>query len=331
MKNDRDLRGMLVGDDKLVQVCRDLPEAACREQPHNYSRQVASLSLTRIGERLADTKLVLAWLLDAVGAPTCTIGLLVPIRESLAMLPQLIISARIRQHSIRKTAYIADCIVQSLAIIGFGVVALTLSGLAAGLSAIGLIAAFALGRSLSSISHKDVLARTVDKGRRGSVSGVAGSLAAATTLLVAFGYSTGWIPLTVPIVASAVILGGIAWLLAAIVFNSIREYPGATERGISGLAAVIAQLELLRSDTHLRQLIATRALLLSTALAPPFYVALSGDSRPSGLGTLGLHGVLAVPYLSSRSIMKTGRHARSKRLAICYQSYFCGDASGYDA
>ena len=64
------LHGVLVGDDELAQVCRDLPDSACREQPYNYVRQVASLSLTKIGEGLADAKLVLAWLLNAVGAPT---------------------------------------------------------------------------------------------------------------------------------------------------------------------------------------------------------------------------------------------------------------------
>ena len=70
-------------------------------------------------------------------------------------------------------------------------------------------------------------------------------------------------------------------------FGSIREEPGATEGGIDGLAAVIAQLGLLRSNAPLRRLIVTRALLLSSALAPPFYIALSGDSTVSGLGTLG--------------------------------------------
>lgn len=314
----RDLRGVLVGDDELAQVCRDLPDSACREQPYNYGRQVASLSLARAGEGLADTKLVLAWLLDAVSAPTWTIGLLVPLRESLAMLPQLVISARIRRLSIRKTVYVAGSIAQGLAIIGFGVVGLTLSGLAAGLAALGLITAFALGRSLCSISHKDVLAKTVDKGRRGSVSGTAGSIAAATTLLVAAGYSTGWIPLTVPVVAGTVVLGGMAWLLAAAVFHSIREYPGASEGGINGLAAVVAQLGLLRSDARLRQLIATRALLLSTALAPPFYVALSGERQAGGLGTLGLF-LMASALAGLASSHVWGRLAdRSSRQVLMY-------------
>ncbi|MEP7282933.1 MAG: hypothetical protein ABI696_13210 [Rubrivivax sp.] len=282
------LGGGQPGDDELTPVCRDLPDSACFEQPRNIALHVTSLSLTRVGEGLADAKLVLAWLLDAIGAPTWAMGLLVPVRESLAMLPQLLISAWIRRRPLRKHVYVAGCVVQGASIIGIGAVALTLSGTLAGIFAIALIAAFALGRSLCSISHKDVLAKTVDKGRRASVSGVAGSVAAAVTLLTAVAYSAGWLPLTVPVVAGAVIVGGLAWLLAALVFESIREVPGATEGAVDGaLAAVIAQFALLRSDTRLRQLIITRVLLLSTALAPPFYIALSGDFEPGGLGTLG--------------------------------------------
>lgn len=284
------LRALLVDDDPSAQVCRDLPESACRAQPRNYGVHVASLSLTKIGDGLADPKLVLAWLLDAIGAPTWALGLLVPVRESLAMLPQLVISARIRLLPIRKTVYMAGCVVQGAAIMGFGLIgwfAPATSGTLVGIVAVALIAVFALGRSLCSISFKDVLGKTVDIGRRGSVSGTAGTVAAVATLLLAIGYSMGWIPLTVPVVAGMVALGGICWLLAAFVFGSIREEPGATEGGIDGLAAVIAQIGLLRSDARLRRLIVTRVLLLSTALAPPFYMALSGDRAVSGLGTLG--------------------------------------------
>lgn len=288
MKGAGRLQGGLVDDDPLVQVCRDLPDSACRAQPRNIGLHIASLSLTKVGEGLADVKLVLAWLLDAIGAPAWALGLLVPVRESLAMLPQLLISVWIRERAVRKHVYVAGCIVQGVAIIGIGAMALNLSGTSAGVIAIGLVAVFALGRSMCSISHKDVLAKTVDIGRRGAVSGVAGSVAAAVTLLLAVAYSTGWLPVTVPVVASAVIVGGTSWLLAALVFESISEYPGATEGAIDGAAAVFAQFGLLRSDAQLRQFVITRVLLLSTALAPPFYIALSGDHQPGGLGTLGL-------------------------------------------
>ncbi len=319
---------VLVDDDELAQVCRDLPDSACREQPRNYGLHVISLSLTKVGEGLADTKLVLAWLLDAIGAPTWAVGLLVPVRESLAMLPQLLISARIRRLAIRKTVYVAGCIVQGLAIVAIGVVGLTLSGTMAGCIAVALIAAFALGRSLCSISHKDVLAKTVDKGRRGSVSGFAGTIAAAATLLLAVGYSTGWIPLSVPVVAGAVIVGGMLWLAAALVFRSIRELPGATEGGIDGFAAVIAQLDLLRSDARLQRLITTRALLLSTALAPPFYIALSGDQQSGGLGTLGFF-MLASAAASLASSYVWGRLAdRSSRQVLMVAAVLATLANG---
>lgn len=311
-------RELDTGGDEPLPVCRDLPESACQAQPRNYALHVVSLSLTRLGEGLAETKLVLAWLLDAIGGPTWALGLLVPIRESLAMLPQLLISARIRQLSVRKPVYVVGCIVQGLAIVGFGLMGLTLRGVSAGVAAIALITAFALGRSLCSISHKDVLAKTVDIGRRGSVSGIAGSIAAATTLLLAAGYASGWIPLSVSVVAGAVMLGGAAWFVAALVFSSIHEFPGATEGGVQGLSAVVAQFDLLRSDAQLRWLIATRTLLLSTALAPPFYIALSGDYVTSGLGTLGLF-MMASATASLVSSYVWGRLAdRSSRRVLMY-------------
>ncbi len=313
------LHGLLVDDDELAQVCRDLPESACRAQPHNYRVHVASLSLTRIGGDLADPKLVLAWLLNAIGAPTWALGLLVPVRESLAMLPQLVISARLRQLPIRKPVYIFGCVVQAVAIISFSLMgwfAQVFSSTLVGVLAVVLIAIFALGRSLCSITHKDLLGKTVDKGRRGSVGGTAGTVAAVATLLIAVAYSSGWIPLTIPVVASMVAIGGICWLLAALIFGLIREDPGGTTGGIDGLRAIIAQLGLLGSEAQLRRLIVTRTLLLSTALAPPFYIALSGDNTASGLGTLGSFMIAA----AAASILSTyvwGRFSdRSSRLVL---------------
>ena len=95
------------------------------------------------------------------------------VRESLAMLPQLVISARLRRFPIRKNVYVFGCVVQSIVIVSFGLmggVAQMFSGALIGIVAVALIAIFALGRSLCSITHKDLLGKTVDRGRRGSVS-----------------------------------------------------------------------------------------------------------------------------------------------------------------
>jgi len=328
------LHALLVDDDPLVQECRDLPESACRAQPHNYGVHIVSLSLTKVGEGLADPKLVLAWLLDAIGMPTWALGLLVPVRESLAMLPQLAIAAHIRRLPIRKTVYVFGCVVQGAAIIGFGLMgwfAQLFPGALGGVVAVTLIAIFALGRSLCSISFKDVIGKTVDRGRRGSVSGTAGTIAAVATLLVAVSYAVGWIPLTVPVVAGMVMLGGTCWLLAAVVFGVIREEPGATTGDIDGLAAVIAQLGLLRRDRQLRRLIVTRTLLLSTALAPPFYIALSGDAAVSGLGTLGSF-MIAAAAASLASTYVWGRLAdRSSRRVLMIAATLGALANGVAA
>lgn len=90
----KDLYELLTGDDE-ARVCKDIPEEACRHQPHNFLTHVVGLAGTKLGDGLADPKLVLAWLLGALGAPAAAIGLLMPVRESLALLPQLLIAPRI--------------------------------------------------------------------------------------------------------------------------------------------------------------------------------------------------------------------------------------------
>lgn len=62
------------------------------------SAQVA----TALAELMTNAKTVLPWLLQAMGAPVWIIGWLVPIRESGAMLPQIIWGAYVRQFPQRR-------------------------------------------------------------------------------------------------------------------------------------------------------------------------------------------------------------------------------------
>ena len=77
--------------DEDARLCRDIPESQCREQPESFLYQVLAQAFSKIGDGLADTKVVLPWLLGAVGAPLFLVGFLVPIRESLALLPQILV------------------------------------------------------------------------------------------------------------------------------------------------------------------------------------------------------------------------------------------------
>ncbi|REJ85074.1 MAG: MFS transporter [Acidobacteria bacterium] len=277
---------MLTGDDE-GRVCRDIPESACNHQPGNFLRHVVSLSATKTGDGLADPKLVLSWLLVTLGAPAGLVGLLVPIREAGALVPQLLTAGAIRALPRRKYAWALGSVVQGLAVLGMAAAAVRLEGAAAGWTVLALLLLFALARSVCSVSYKDVLGKTVSKATRGSATGAASSLSAALVLLFGLLLATGILEPSVPLIAAALAVAGALWLLAAAIFVGLAEEAGATEGGRNAADVLGDQLGLLRTDVQLRRFIGARALLLATALAPPYVLALAGRDSSNGLGTLG--------------------------------------------
>lgn len=283
----RDIYDLLTGDED-ARVCKDIADDACREQPRNYLVHIASLVATKTGDRLAGPKLVLAWLMTSLGAPAFMLGWLVPIRESLALLPQLIIARYIREVPVRKWFWVAGSVVQGLAVVSMGLVALHLEGAPAGWAILALLTLFSLARGVCSVAIKDVLGKTIAKTRRGSVSGYAASAAGAVTLavgLAALVFDFG----TRDVAFFAVILfaAGALWLVAALTYSFLAEYAGATAGGGNALAEAVRQLGLIRRDRDLREFLVTRTLLVSTALAAPFYVSLANESMASALSGLG--------------------------------------------
>ncbi|TVQ61532.1 MAG: MFS transporter [Phycisphaerales bacterium] len=268
-------------------VCRDIPEEACQEQPRNFTVHVASLTLTKAGDGLADPKLTLAWLLTALGAPAGMIGLLVPVREAGSLLPQLVTAGVLRKLPVRKWAWALGSVAQALALIGIAATAFTMEGPAAGAAIIGLLAVFAVARSVCSVTYKDVLGKTVSKATRGTATGSAATASAGVVLAFGALLSFGIIPLTVPNVAIVLLVAAGCWLAAAALFATLAEAPGSTEGGQSALRVAVRQVGLLRTDAPLRRFIVTRGLLTATALAPPYVLAMSGVDGDNGLGRLG--------------------------------------------
>src|SRR5690606_15128325 len=121
--------------------------SACHEQPRNLSVHLVSLAATKTGDGLLDPKLVLAWLLTALGAPAAAIGAIVPAREAFALLPQLFIAEPIRRRERRKWVWAAASAGQGLAVIAIAAVALTLDGAVAGWSVVALVVIFGCARS----------------------------------------------------------------------------------------------------------------------------------------------------------------------------------------
>ena len=277
----------LVFGEGADRVCKDIPDAACHEQPRNLGVHLASLSATKTGDGLLDPKLVLAWLLGALSAPAAAIGAIVPVREAMALLPQLFIAEPIRELPRRKWVWAGASLAQGLVVLAIALVAFTLDGAAAGWSIVGLVVVFGIARSAASVSYKDVLGKTVSKSRRGTVTGTATSLSAAVVL--AFGVLL-WaevIPLTTTSIATVLLVAGGCWVFAGLLFSLVREDEGATEGGRNGIGVALGNLTLLWEDAQLGRFVATRSLLTVTAVAPPYVLALAREGDDSGLGVLG--------------------------------------------
>ncbi len=278
-------------------VCLDIPESSCHEQPRNFLKHVTSLVATRTADGLLDARLVLAWLLGTLGAPQFMVGMLVPTREAGALLPQLVIAAAIRSLPIRKWVWAAGSAVQGLSAIGMAAAALLLEGAAAGWTILALLAVLAVARSASSIAHKDVLGKTVSKATRGTVSGTASSVSAVLILVFGALLGTGVLQRSIGVIAAALLVAGLLWIVAALVFASLAEEPGATEGGRNALTMAIAQFGLLREDPQLTRFTVVRCLLLAVTLAPPFLVALEG-------GASGATGVELGPLVIASALAK---------------------------
>ena len=288
MANDRNeaIYSLLTGEDE-GRVCRDIPEEACDEQPGNFLKHILSLGATKTGDGLSSPKLVLSWLLLALGSPAYLIGFLVPVREAGALLPQMITAGWIRSLQRRKWAWAAGSAVQGIAILGMGVVALTMEGASAGWAVVGLLAVFAIARSICSVSYKDVLGKTVSKSTRGTATGAASTIAAVMVLIFGGLLSIGILEKSINVVAVVLFVAGGLWLMSAAIFSTLAEAKGATEGGRNPLKVAVDQIKLLKTDRQLVRFIVTRSLLTATAMAPPFLIALSGESNSRQFGQLG--------------------------------------------
>ena len=310
---------MLTSDDD-GRVCKDIPESACNDQPRNFVTHIASLGATKTADGLIDPKLVLSWLLTQLGAPAVFIGLLVPVRESGALLPQLLTAASLRRLSKRKWAWSVGSAVQGLSAASIALAAIFLEGAAAGIAIVTALGILALARSVCSVTYKDVLGKTVSKARRGTATGTASSLAAFFVIIFGVILATGALS-RMPVVLAGLFVAAGLWLLAAILFSTLQEEAGATEGGANPLTAALENFGLLAKDAQLRRFIAARGLLISTALAPPFMVALGSDGdAENAFGGLGLL-VIASAGASLLSSYVWGRLAdRSSRKVLIFSA-----------
>ena len=277
-----------LAEDDEGRVCKAISDEACRESPGNFVRTLVANALSSVADRIASAKTTLPWILGALGAPAWCLSLLVPIRESGSMLPQMFIGGAIRSLPVRKWVWAGGGAVQGAALAAMGLVALTLEGLTAGLAILLLLTVFSLARGACSVAYKDVLGKTIPKTRRGRLSGwissVAGFAALAAGGVLTLLSDDGGVALYVGLLFAAAAM----WVAAAAVYARIVEYEGASGGGANGFTEAIAKLSLLRDDPPFRRFVIARALAMGSGLAAPFYVALARDALGSAALLLGV-------------------------------------------
>ena len=304
-----DVYAKLVNEED-ARVCREIPDEACHEAPRNFLLLVGSYVLTKLGDSIANPKTTLTWMMDAIGAPVALTGLLVPVRESGSLIPQLVIAAFVRRQPIRKWVWVLGSLLQAAAIFAMGLTAWFLTGVTAGVVVVACLTVFSLARGLSSVAAKDVLGKTIPKTRRGRVNGVSASAAGVATLgvglaLVAVGIDDGAAATFLALLTGAAAL----WIVAAALYSRIEEWRGETEGGGNALSEAIGKLALLRDDKPFRNFVLARALLLCSALSAPYYVILARRHDTGGVtGQLGFF-IIAGGLASSLSAPFWGRMA----------------------
>lgn len=286
-------------------------ESGHAHEARNGLRHMAALSLSKMSDGLIDPKLVLSWLLTGLGAPAVFIGALVPIREAGALLPQLGLATVLGRMAQRRWMWVVGSAVQGCAAMAIAVAVALLQGWQAGLAVCTLLAVLAVARAACSVSYKDILGKTVGNTRRGSVTGLAGSVSAAGVFVFALLLLSGLLQDRLAVIW-AVALAGLLWLAAAAVLARLFE----PDSDVQPVGERPGYLSILRRNAQLRRFIAVRGLLVVTALAPPYFVVIAGQAGAGGLAQLG-GLVLASSAAAFVSSYVWGRLAdRSSRLVL---------------
>ena len=278
MRTDERVYSALVKRD--LEVERQLPDAVRADVPRNGLRLVTAHALQSSGDQATKASTVLPWLFSALGVPPALAGVLVPIREAGSMLPQAFLTPLVLRVRHRKWVFVTGALIQAASVAAMASTAVVGSGLAAGVVIVAALAVFSLGRCLGSIASKDVQGRTVPKGQRGQINGLATIASGIVALTLGLGIRLfGGEDLLAGQLAWLLVGGAACWVGVATVYAAIRE-PADTE---AQPAPTVRRAR--RSDFRL--FVTVRSLLLVSALSPPFVVTLAVSSGADGLAGLG--------------------------------------------
>lgn len=319
------------GEDR-EEACAGISEQACENAPQSFFLNAINGTLTKLADQLASPGLVLPWFLDAIAAPTALIGLVTPIRRAGALLFQLVISGNIRPYKIRKVFWMAGGGIFGLCILLMIPTALLFEPLPAAIGVLVLLGLGSLGRGLSSVAFKDVLAKTIPRGRRGTLlsvrATVGGGLALIAGLIIQARYSQPDQESLTTYLAMLGIAGGL-WVVSTLPVWLIGEPQGQEDERRNIVEEVRAGYRILKKLPGFRRFVVNRGMLLSIELSLPYFALYARRATDGGFGTLGSF-VIAASFSSVLSSPFWGRFAdRSSRFTMVASAALAGAAGIY--
>lgn len=257
--------------------------------PKNYFLLLLSSIFTKLGDTLSNPKTVLTWVMTIMNAPLYLISIIVPIRESGSMLPQIILGNYVKKKEKRKKIYILGSLLQFIAIFAIASIAYNFEGVLGGFLIVFFLIVFSLSRSLCSLSSKDVLGKVIPKKSRGKLKGytssVSGILVLCAGLFLIYKSKTDT---SILFYSLLLVFASFMWLLAAVFYSKIKEPKSDIEKTNLSLKASFKKLNLLKTNNHFRNFIIARSLLLCSSLSAPFYVLLAQRNIGKDAYLLGL-------------------------------------------
>ena len=271
-------------------TCTEITQEACNKTVKNYFRILLTHTFTKLGDTLSNPKTVLTWLMNYVNSPVYLISLIVPIRESGSMIPQIAISNYIRKKAIRKWVWVLGSVLQFFSIAAIGLVALNFDKNVAGWLIVICLVVFSLSRSLASVASKDVMGKTIPKTIRGKLSGYTASFSGVLALLaglyIIYKSNTN---ADIDFYTNLIFFASAMWLIAAVIYSRVKEFPGEiTDDDSSKTESLKNRLKLLKTDIQFRNFVIARSLLLCSSLSAPFYVLLAQNYLGDASYILGL-------------------------------------------
>lgn len=248
-------------------------------QPHKtFSQLIAIATFTKLADLLISAKTTLPWLLTSLGAPLWIISLLVPIRESGALIPQWTIKQQTQDIQNRVYLWRWGIVIQASAICLILVAALFTTQLTAGILILCALLVLSLGRALASLSMKDIQGINVEKGQRGKLVGIASSISGLLSLLTALlmimapqGQDNTSIQLLLG-------LGAFLMLVSLVLSQRLTANLSNDDKNVDNPESL---WKTIRQQADLRNLIVSRCLLLHGALIAPFFVSASATNSDS--------------------------------------------------